>query len=422
MLSPISAGPRPASPHGKPAGTHSAPQSGGFAATRAPRPPSGTPATAAARRARRRGTRGGPAAPGLGEGGRRGAARRPRAEGAAVAVPAAAGPSGPPQGGGAAGPGPEPPKPNLGRRKGELATPPLCLGVPVSREGGAASAAAAASHPQGQSAAGAAAGPPRGERQPARPRRLGGTAAKPARAPHRPPPGRHSLGLLLPSALCRAAERGSRRLLPAVPPRRGRAVGRRISEERQQQQEGEGQPQEQAVRHQLLPPAHPQQPPGRAHPPAAPGPCAPTLGQPRRQRGKEEGGGRGPDARPEGREAAVGCHPAWRLGGWGKAVAAALHPARGGSSPGRRGGGLGGGLLPSSRPRGCHVGLGTCGGPHYSAYSQPAPGSQNVLKKRKTKQKQNPKSPTALEGAGGGSSSPPACVLPATRGGGGPPP
>ncbi|XP_041900157.1 translation initiation factor IF-2-like, partial [Corvus kubaryi] len=39
---------------------------------------------------------------------------------AATTVPAATGPSGPPQGGGAAGPDPEPPKPNFGRRKGRL--------------------------------------------------------------------------------------------------------------------------------------------------------------------------------------------------------------------------------------------------------------------------------------------------------------
>lgn len=302
-----------------------------------------------------------------------------------MAVPAAAGPSEPPQGRGAAGPGPEPPKPDSGRRKeswGAAALP----GVPVSRGGGAASAAA--SHPQGQSAA----GPPRGARQPARPRRLRGTAAKPARAPHRPPPGRQSLGLLLPPAALRTAERSSRRLLPPVPPRRGRAAARRISEERQQQQEGEGQPQEQAVRHQLLRPGHPQPPPGRAHPPAAPAPCAPTLGQPR----QEGGGGRGPRSRPEGREAALGCRPAGR----GEA-AAAPQPARGGSSPGSRGWGRPPSLVP---PSGCNAGraarCGRAGSRHRSAYGEPAPQSQNILKRAKTT-----KTPTGLEGAGGGGSS-----------------
>lgn len=196
---------------------------------------------------------------------------------------AAAGPSGPLQGGGAAAPTPSHRSPTLEGER-ESCEAAALLGVPVTRGGGAASAGP--SQPvQGQSAAGAAAGPPRGKRQPARRRRLGGTAAKLVPAPHPPPPGRQCLGLLLPPAARRAAERGCRQLLPPVPPRRGRAAARRISEERQQQQEGHGQPQEQAVRHQLLRPAHPQPPPGRAHPPAAPAPGAPVPGQPRREGG-----------------------------------------------------------------------------------------------------------------------------------------
>lgn len=259
MLSPISAGPRPASPHGEPAGTHSAPQSG-FAATRAPWPP---PATAA---------------PGYS-----GRAAELAQEGGCGDRVCGRGPIG-------AAPGrrrrrldPEPPKPNFGSER-ESCEAAALLGVPVTR-GGVAASAGPSQPVQGQSAAGAAAGPPRRKRQPARRRRLGGTAAKLVPAPHPPPPGRQCLGLLLPPAARRAAERGCRRLLPPVPPPRGRAAARRISEERQQQQEGHGQPQEQAVRHQLLRPAHPQPPPGRAHPPAAPAPGARVPGQPRREGG-----------------------------------------------------------------------------------------------------------------------------------------
>lgn len=200
MLSPISAGPRPASLHGEPAGTHAASQSGELQQCQR-RGRHQPPATAAARQARSQTARGG-------------------LEALTGARGAAADTSGLPQSGRTAAAAPEQQRLDFARRTGAAFTAGTASPrLPVSRGEGAANAAA--SQPQGQSAAGVAAVPPYGEKQPTSP---------PSGTPHPPPPRRQALGLL-PPATRWAAKRGSRRLRLSVPSRRGRTTARLMSEQ-----------------------------------------------------------------------------------------------------------------------------------------------------------------------------------------------
>nr|XP_041570473.1 translation initiation factor IF-2-like [Taeniopygia guttata] len=143
MLSPISAGPRPASPHGEPAGTHSAPQSGALqqrerrGRPRLQRPP----ATAAVPRA-------------LGWVGRA----------AAVTGSAGAGPSGPLQGGGAAAPTPRHRSPTLEGER-ESCDAAALLGCP-SAEAGERRARRHHSLYRGRARPGLRPGPPAGSGSP----------------------------------------------------------------------------------------------------------------------------------------------------------------------------------------------------------------------------------------------------------------
>lgn len=317
------------------------------------------PATAAARRPQRRGPLGGAAAlgQGLGQRARRGAARQPRAEGPALAATAAAGPSEPPRGSGAAGP--KPSKPNLGRRKGSCDAAAL-PGVPVQPERGGGERGGGGITPAGaERGRGRGWAPARGEA--ARPPSQAGWHRRKAR----PGSSWFPAGASVPSAAAAAGRTpDGRAAFPPAPPSRPTAAGtsRRPAHLRGAAAAAGG---------------------GRTAPGAGSTPPAPSPGSSAASPGPRSfAGSPRPSNSAGGRDAAPGCRPAER----GKAAAAsAPQPARGGSSAGRRGGG---GLHPSSRLRVVTL-LAAAGGragcSHRSAHGKPPPKTQNILKKKPTK-------------------------------------